>query len=223
MRYACARADRVASVAVFLATLPLGAERECRPARPLHVLVVAGTADPVVRWTGEVALGGFGTLQRRMSVPETFDFWRRANRCGGELAPARALPRRGRSGPDVLVHAASGCAGGVSTCCTKSAAAAIDCRRATTGPCCGCSAAPRPTWTPARCCSASCSKPGGVPGPGQEARRRSPARARARRSQAAIRARTRHAWLLGCPPGCMLPIAGWPTWKLAEDRAGCYM
>jgi polyhydroxybutyrate depolymerase len=114
MRYACARADRVASVAVFLATLPLGAERECRPARPLHVLVVAGTADPVVRWTGEVALGGFGTLQRRMSVPETFEFWRRANRCGGELAPARALPRRG-SGPDVLVHAASGCAGGVST------------------------------------------------------------------------------------------------------------
>ena len=78
--------------------------------------MVAGTADPVVRWTGEVTLGGLGTLQRRMSVPETFDFWRRANRCAGGLAPARALPRRGRgSGPDVLVHAASGCAGGVST------------------------------------------------------------------------------------------------------------
>jgi polyhydroxybutyrate depolymerase len=116
MRYACARADRLASVAVFLATLPLGAERECRPARPLDILVVAGTADPVVRWTGEVTLGGLGTLQRRMSVPETFDFWRRANRCAGGLAPVRALPRRGRSsGPDVLVHAASGCAGGVST------------------------------------------------------------------------------------------------------------
>ena len=116
MRYACARADRVASVAVFLATLPLGAERECRPARPLHVLVVAGTADPVVRWTGEVALGGFGTLQRRMSVPETFEFLapgeplRRGTRAGAGAA------RRGRgSGPDVLVHAASGCAGGVST------------------------------------------------------------------------------------------------------------
>ena len=116
LRYACARADRLASVAVFMATMPLEAERDCRPARPLPVLMVAGTADPVVRWTGEVELlGGFATLQRRMSVPASFGFWRRANRCAG-LAPTRPLPRRGRgSEPDVLVHAASGCAGGVPT------------------------------------------------------------------------------------------------------------
>ena len=45
------------------------------PARPLPVLMVAGTADPVVRWTGEVELlGGFATLQRRMSVPASFGF-----------------------------------------------------------------------------------------------------------------------------------------------------
>jgi poly(3-hydroxybutyrate) depolymerase len=48
-------------------------------------------------------------------VPASFDFWRRVNRCAG-IAPARPLPRRGRgSQPDVLVHAASGCAGGVRT------------------------------------------------------------------------------------------------------------
>ncbi len=117
LRYACSRADRLASVAVFLATMPPEAERDCRPARPLDVLMVAGTADPVVRWTGEVALpGGVAVLQRRMSVPAGFGFWRRANRCAGGLAPARALPRRGRgSRPDVLVHAAVGCAGGVRT------------------------------------------------------------------------------------------------------------
>jgi poly(3-hydroxybutyrate) depolymerase len=51
-----------------------------------------------------------------MSVPASFEFWRRANRCAAGPAPARPLPRRGRgSHPDVLVHAASGCAGGVST------------------------------------------------------------------------------------------------------------
>jgi polyhydroxybutyrate depolymerase len=117
LRYACARAERLASVAVFLATMPPEAERDCRPARPLPFLLVAGTADPVVRWTGEVALpGGLATLQRRMSVPDTFDFWRRANRCAGGAAPARPLPRRGRgSEPDALVHAAVGCAGGVRT------------------------------------------------------------------------------------------------------------
>lgn len=115
LRYACARADRLASVAVFMATMPLGAERDCRPARPLPALMVAGTADPLVRWTGEVALGGMATLQRRMSVPASFGFWRRANRCAG-LAPARPLPRRGRgTQPDAVVHAATGCAGGVQT------------------------------------------------------------------------------------------------------------
>jgi len=117
LRYACARADRLASVAVFLATLPPEAGRDCRPARPLPFLMVAGTADPMVRWTGEVTLpGGITTLQHRMSVPETFDFWRRANRCAGGTAPARAVPRRGHgSQPDAVVHAARGCAGGVRT------------------------------------------------------------------------------------------------------------
>jgi polyhydroxybutyrate depolymerase len=115
LRYACLRADRVASVAVFLATMPLEANQDCHPIRPLSVLMVAGTADPVVRWTGEVALGGIGSLQQRMSVPASFDFWRRVNRCAG-LAPARPLPRRGHgTQPDVLVHAATGCAGGVGT------------------------------------------------------------------------------------------------------------
>jgi polyhydroxybutyrate depolymerase len=56
------------------------------------------------------------TLQRRMSVPASFDFWRRANRCAEGSAPARPLPRRGRGAePDVLVHAGVGCAGGVQT------------------------------------------------------------------------------------------------------------
>ena len=117
LRYACARADRLASVAVFLATMPPEAERDCRPSRPLPVLMVAGTADPVVRWTGEVEMpGGITGLQRRMSVPASFDFWRRANRCAGGLAPERPLPRRGRgTQPGATVHAARGCAGGVQT------------------------------------------------------------------------------------------------------------
>ncbi|MDO9710769.1 hypothetical protein [Paracraurococcus lichenis] len=60
-------------------------------------------------------VGGLASLQQRLSVPASFDVWRRANRCNG-LAPVRPLPRRGSgTQPDVLVHAATGCAGGVST------------------------------------------------------------------------------------------------------------
>jgi polyhydroxybutyrate depolymerase len=115
LRYACLRAERLASVAVLMATLPRAEEQPCRPARPLSLLMMAGTADPVTRWTGEVAFAGIATLQQRMSVPESFDAWRRANGCTG-LQPPRALARRGHAGqPGVLVHAATGCAEGVST------------------------------------------------------------------------------------------------------------
>jgi polyhydroxybutyrate depolymerase len=111
LRYACLRAERLASVAVLMATLP--PDQPCRPARPLNLLMLSGTADPVTRWSGEVAFAGFATLQRRLSVPASFDAWRAANGCTG-LAPPEALPRRG-AGPGVVRHAATGCAGGVAT------------------------------------------------------------------------------------------------------------
>jgi polyhydroxybutyrate depolymerase len=115
LRYACLRAERLASVAVFMATMPPEDAQPCHPGRPLNLLMMAGTADPVVRWSGEVTFAGLATLQQRMSVPESFDFWRRANGCAGLLAPQRLPRRRGAGGPDVLVHAAAGCADGVST------------------------------------------------------------------------------------------------------------
>ncbi len=115
LHYACRRAGRIASVTAFMATMPPDAAQACRPARPLNVLLVAGTEDRVTTWDGNVVLAGLTTLQRRMSVPESFAFWRGANGCTG-LPPPRSLPRRGRgSDPHILVHAASGCAGGVRT------------------------------------------------------------------------------------------------------------
>lgn len=113
--YACRRAARIASLSLFKATMPPADDPPCRPSRPLPVMFVAGTADPVVRWDGAVVLGGAVTLQRRRSVPESFDFWRGANGCTGR-APGQMLPRRGPAdAPDVLLHAATGCAGGVPT------------------------------------------------------------------------------------------------------------
>lgn len=115
LRYACARAERIASVAVFLATMPPDAEARCRPSRPLDVVMVAGTADQISRWTGEVTFAGAFVLQQRLSVPASFAFWQRANRCTG-AAPARALPGGADPyAPRVVLHAATGCAGGVET------------------------------------------------------------------------------------------------------------
>jgi polyhydroxybutyrate depolymerase len=115
LRYACARAGRIASVTAFMATLPRDAEEQCRPARPIDVMLVAGTADRITRWTGEVTFAGAGLLQQRLPVPETFDFWRRANGCTG-LAPPAPLPLRSpAAAPHVVLHGATGCARGVTT------------------------------------------------------------------------------------------------------------
>lgn len=115
LRYACLRAERLASVTVFFATMALEDAEACRPLRPIGISFVAGTADPVLRWSGEATFAGLAVLQHRMSVPASFDFWRRANGCQG-IAPARQLPRRGGpSEPHVIVHSATGCGAGVRT------------------------------------------------------------------------------------------------------------
>jgi polyhydroxybutyrate depolymerase len=111
-RYACLRAGRLASLVIFAATQ---AAQPCAPARPLPVLIAAGTDDPVVRWDGGVMFGQFFEMERRMPVPEGFAAWRAANGCTGLAAPV-ALPRRGgMEEPDVLVHRATGCRGDVAT------------------------------------------------------------------------------------------------------------
>ncbi len=113
--YACLRAGRLASLMLFKATMPPASDPPCTPVRPLPVMLVAGTEDPVVRWDGNVVLGGAVTLQRRRSIPESFAFWQAANGCTG-VAPAEPQPRRGAlDQPDVLLHRAEPCRHGVAT------------------------------------------------------------------------------------------------------------
>jgi polyhydroxybutyrate depolymerase len=113
LRYACARAGRIASLALFKATQP-GAP-PCLPARALPVLIVAGTEDPIVRWDGAIVIGNLVEVERRLSVPDGFSFWRAANGCTG-LAPPVRLPRRGgEEAPSLWVHRAGGCRDGVAT------------------------------------------------------------------------------------------------------------
>ncbi|MFN7903408.1 MAG: alpha/beta hydrolase family esterase, partial [bacterium] len=113
--YACQRAGRLASLMLFKATMPPASDPPCTPARPLPIMLVAGTEDPVVRWDGSIVLGGAMMLQRRRSIPESFAFWQATNGCSG-VAPAEALPRRGAlDAPDVVLHRAQGCRHGVAT------------------------------------------------------------------------------------------------------------
>jgi polyhydroxybutyrate depolymerase len=113
--YACARAGRLASLIVFKATMPAAAGTSCAPARPLPVLMVAGTEDTIVRWDGRVVVAGMVELPRRMSVEAGFAFWLSRNGCG-PIPDTVVLPQRGAAdAPRVEMRSGVGCAEGADT------------------------------------------------------------------------------------------------------------
>lgn len=82
LRIACELADRVAAVAPVIGSMPEPLLEQCAPARPIPVLFINGTEDPLVPWEGgEVASMGLKDRGRVASVDDTVAFWVRHNRC----------------------------------------------------------------------------------------------------------------------------------------------
>lgn len=80
LRLICEAADLVAAAAPIIANLPTDIAANCKPSRPVPVLVMNGTADPLVPYNG----GGVGFAGRRgnvMSTDETMARLRRFNGC----------------------------------------------------------------------------------------------------------------------------------------------
>lgn len=79
-RLACDLPDRIAGIAAVAALMPV----ELTPSRPVPVLTIAGTEDPLVPYKGGAVQ--VGMLQRGQvhSAMETLRIWAEANRCGGE-------------------------------------------------------------------------------------------------------------------------------------------
>lgn len=96
-RLACERADLVAAVAPVAGTL--GAGVPCNPSRPVSVLQIHGTADPVVPFNGGPMVGRGGASDI-LAAPAMAERWRAVDRC-----PSPPVP-------DATGQAATGCADG---------------------------------------------------------------------------------------------------------------
>lgn len=81
-RLVCDRADLVAAVVPVAGTL--GAGLPCAPSRPVSVMAVHGTADPVVPFNGGPMVGRGGASDI-LSAPALAERWRTMNRCPGPL------------------------------------------------------------------------------------------------------------------------------------------
>lgn len=96
-RLGCDRADVFAAVAPVSGTL--GVNVACNPSRPVAVLEVHGTADPLVPFDGG-RMRGRGGESDVVSAPAMVDRWRSADACQGAPA-AETLPS---TGDGTVVH-----------------------------------------------------------------------------------------------------------------------
>lgn len=104
-RLACDRPDVFAAIAPVSGTLGVGVP--CNPARPVSVLEVHGTDDPLVPFNGG-DVRGRGGVSHAISATSMVDKWRAADGCQGE--PSRQdLPDVG-DGTSVRRFDASACA-----------------------------------------------------------------------------------------------------------------
>jgi len=102
-RIGCAMADRIAAVGAVGASFPK--TMTCLPARPISVLLIDGTADPLVPYNG-------GTYKERrfpvLSAEESAKTWAKFDRCGEKPAQGKIAPLdKGGKETKTLVY--SGC------------------------------------------------------------------------------------------------------------------
>jgi polyhydroxybutyrate depolymerase len=83
-RLAAELSDKIAAVALVTGSIPADMVARCLPPRPVPVLIVNGTKDPLLPWGGgEIRVGLFRTrrLGRVISTPDAVRHWVRHNGC----------------------------------------------------------------------------------------------------------------------------------------------
>ena len=107
-RLACEQADRIAGIATVAGGLPEPLQATCKPARALPVLVIHGTEDPIVPWSGG-AVAGFEDFGKVLSARETAKFWAANNRCGAGGVIAAEPDRDPKDGTRVKMEIFASC------------------------------------------------------------------------------------------------------------------
>jgi polyhydroxybutyrate depolymerase len=79
-RLACEMPERIPAIAAVAGTIASSVAAVCRPALPVSVLHIHGTADPIVTWEGDVPLSS----ARMESVDNTVSGWVERNHCNPE-------------------------------------------------------------------------------------------------------------------------------------------
>lgn len=120
-RLACELSEKIAAIAMVAGAMPENLCEYCSPSRPVSVLVMNGTEDPLVLWEGGEIKIGRQNFGKTLSVHDTVAFWVEHNGC--TLSPSvtwlpdtkadgttvrKEVYGRGKEGTEVILYAIEG-------------------------------------------------------------------------------------------------------------------
>lgn len=113
-RLACELTDKITAIAPVIAAMPENIAEQCSPSRPIPVMMINGTADPMVPWEGGyVRFIGRRKYGKILSVPDTAQFWVSHNGCMAEPKKTWLPDTDQDDGTRVRKTVFGGCEGGV--------------------------------------------------------------------------------------------------------------
>ena len=105
LRLGCELSDRLAGLGVVAATFSDSLLARCHPHRPVRLIIIDGTADPLVPYGGGDMQGNRGHVQ---SAESTVAEWAKLNGCRAQPL-SRALPDTAHDGTTVTALRSTGC------------------------------------------------------------------------------------------------------------------
>lgn len=110
-RLACDLPDRFAGIAAVTANLPVDAVETCQPFTEIPVMILNGTADPLVPYDGGPIQIGRARRGDVLSTAETVAFWLDVNTCASEPVSTRVIDRDETDGVRARHEVYGGCSG----------------------------------------------------------------------------------------------------------------
>jgi polyhydroxybutyrate depolymerase len=114
-RLACELSDKIAGVAMVAGSMPRSIQPSCAPRRPVSVMILHGTDDPLVPYGGgEVHARNLRARGMVLGVQATISEWLKHDRCEGAPEEEQLPDRNGEDGSVVRVQKWRRCAEGTS-------------------------------------------------------------------------------------------------------------
>lgn len=114
MTLICARADLFAAAASVIINLTDESAAACHPSRPVPMLMINGTADPLIPYEGGKGTSRFA-VDGFWSATRTLAFWRQANGCEAQDGAVANLEDRDRDDQSTVTRIESRCPRGHDT------------------------------------------------------------------------------------------------------------